>query len=106
MMSFGQLYLAALAGATYLGLLSGRVRDMGYDVRPIVRETRALLDRERLTSKLLVGSIRQATDVSDALQDGAHIVTVPPPVLRKMLWNPSTESTIREFNEAWKQRGE
>ncbi len=106
LMSFGQLYLAALAGASYLGFLSGRVRDMGYDVRPIVREARALLDRERLSSKLLVGSIRHATDVSDALQDGAHVVTVPPPVLRKLLWNPSTESTIREHNQAWKQRGE
>ena len=37
--------------------------------------------------------------------DGAHIVTVPPPILRKMLWNPRTESTIREFNDAWTNRG-
>jgi transaldolase len=106
MMSFGQMYLAALAGATYLSILSGRVRDMGYDVRPIIREVRAVLDRERLSSKLMVGSIRQAMEASEALQDGAHIVTVAPPVLRKMLWNPGTESTIREFNEAWQQRGE
>jgi transaldolase len=105
MMSFGQMYLAALAGATYLSILSGRVRDMGYDVRPIIREIRAVLDRERLSSKLVVGSIRQAMDVSEALEDGAHIVTVPPPLLRKMLWNPGTDSTIREHDQAWQQRG-
>lgn len=105
MMSFNQAYLAALAGATYVSLFSGRVRDMGYDVRPIVRETRAILDREGLASKIIIGSVRHMMDVNEALMDGAHIVTVPPPILRKMLWNPRTESTIREFNDAWKNRG-
>lgn len=105
MMSFNQAYLAALAGATYISIFSGRVRDMGYDVRPIVRDTRAILDREGLASKIIVGSVRHLMDVNEALQDGAHILTVPPPILRKMLWNPRTESTIREFNDAWKNRG-
>lgn len=106
MMSFNQMYLAALAGATYVSLFSGRVRDMGYDVRPITRETRTILDREGLKSKIIIGSIRHLMDVNEALQDGAHIVTVPPPILRKMLWNPRTESTISEFNEAWRKRGD
>ncbi|HVY45393.1 MAG TPA: transaldolase family protein, partial [Minicystis sp.] len=35
-MSFNQAYLAALAGATYVSIFSGRVRDMGYDVRPVI----------------------------------------------------------------------
>lgn len=105
MMSFNQCYLAALAGATYVSIFSGRVADMGYDVRPIVRELRAILDREELPSKIIVGSVRHMIDVNEALMDGAHIVTVPPPILRKMLWNPRTESTIREFNDAWANRG-
>lgn len=104
LMSFNQAYLAALAGATYVSIFSGRVRDMGYDVRPIVRETRAILDREQLPSKLIVGSMRHIMDVNEALQDGAHVPTVPPAILRKMLWNPRTESTIREFNDAWANR--
>jgi transaldolase len=28
-------------------------------------------------------------------------VTVPPAILRKMLWNPRTTETIRELNEPW-----
>jgi transaldolase len=104
MMSFNQAYLASLAGATYVSLFSGRIRDMGYDARPIIRETRAILDREGLKSQILIGSIRHLMDVNEALQDGAHIVTVPPPILRKMLWNPRTESTIEEFNTAWRNR--
>lgn len=106
LMSFNQAYLAALAGATYVSIFSGRVRDMGYDVRPIIAETRAILDREKLASQIIVGSIRHLMDVNEALQAGAHIVTVTPPILRKMLWNPRTDETIREFNTAWAKRGQ
>lgn len=105
LMNYSQAYLAALAGATYVSIFSGRVRDMGYDARPVIAEVREGLDREGLASKIIVGSIRQAFDVTESLSAGAHIVTVPPPILRKMLWNPQTERTLREFNEAWKRRG-
>jgi transaldolase len=105
LMSFNQAYLAALAGATYVSLFSGRVRDMGYDVKPVIQETRDILDREDLASQIIVGSVRHMMDVNEALQCGAHILTVPPAILRKMLWNPRTDETIREFNTAWANRG-
>jgi transaldolase len=101
MMSFHQAYLAALAGATYVSIFSGRIRDMGYDPRTVVAETRAQLDRESLAAKIIVGSVRHLFDVSEALSAGAHIVTVPPPIFRAMLKHPRTEETIREFNTAW-----
>lgn len=103
-MSFNQAYLAALAGGTYVSIFSGRVRDMGYDVRPVIAQTRAQLDREGLASQIIVGSIRHFMDVNEALEAGAHIPTVPPPILRKMLHNPKTDETIREFNVAWHNR--
>jgi transaldolase len=101
LMSFHQAYLAALAGATYVSIFSGRIRDMGYDPRPVIAETRAQIDREGLAARLIVGSVRHLHDVSEALSAGAHIVTVPPPILRAMLRHPRTEETIREFNAAW-----
>lgn len=100
-MSFNQAYLAALAGATYVSIFSGRVRDMGYDPAPIIEQTRAAIDREKLKAQIIVGSIRHLGDVNEALQAGAHIVTVPPAILRKMFWHPRTTETIREFNDAW-----
>jgi transaldolase len=103
-MSFNQAYLAALAGGTYVSIFSGRVRDMGYDVRPVIAQTRAQIDREGLPSKIIVGSIRHFMDVNEALEAGAHIPTVPPQILRKMLHNPKTDETIREFNAAWHGR--
>jgi transaldolase len=104
-MSFPQAYLAALAGGTYVSIFSGRVRDMGYDVRPVIAQTRGQIDREHLGAKIIVGSVRHMMDVSEALDAGAHIVTVPPPLLRKMLHNPKTDETVREFNAAWANRG-
>ena len=104
LMAMNQAYLAALAGATYVSIFSGRVRDMGYDVRPVIRSTREVLDREGLQSKIIVGSMRHLMDVNEALECGAHVPTVTPPILRKMVWNPRTIETISEFNTAWRAR--
>jgi transaldolase len=105
LMAMNQAYLAALAGATYVSLFSGRVKDMGYDVRPVIRATRNVLDQEGLKSKIIVGSMRHMMDVNEALESGAHVPTITPPILRKMVWNPRTETTIEEFNSAWRNRG-
>jgi transaldolase len=101
-MSFNQAYVSALAGATYISIFSGRVRDMGYEPARIIEQTRAVLEREKLKAQIIVGSMRHMADVNEALHAGAHIVTVPPAILRKMFWNPRTTETIREFNDAWK----
>jgi transaldolase len=104
LMAMNQAYLSALAGATYVSIFSGRVRDMGYDVRPVIRTTREILDRENLPSRIIVGSMRHMMDVNEALECGAHVPTVTPPILRKMVWNPRTIETINEFNTAWRNR--
>jgi transaldolase len=105
LMAMNQAYLAALSGATYVSIFSGRVRDMGYDVRPVIEGTRNVLDREGLKSKIIVGSMRHMMDVNEALEAGAHVPTITPPILRKMVWHPRTIETINEFNTAWKNRG-
>ena len=97
--------LAALAGGRYVSIFSGRVRDTGFDVRPVIRQTREQIDREKLNSEIIIGSIRHIMDINDALEAGAHIVTIPPALLRKMLHHPKTDEAIAQFNEAWKHRG-
>jgi transaldolase len=101
MMSFNQAYLAALAGATYVSIFFGRIRDMGYDPQEVIASTREMIDDEDLKAQIITGSIRHPMDVNDALLAGSHIVTVTPPILRKMLWNPGSEATVAEFNKIW-----
>lgn len=101
-MSFNQAYLAALAGASYVSIFSGRVRDMGYDSEAVIHQTREFIRNHNLSTKIIVGSVRHMMDVNHAFQAGAHIVTVTPDVLRKMVYNPRTEQTVAEFNQKWK----
>jgi len=102
MMNFNQAYFACLAGASFVSIFSGRIRDMGYDARTVIKNTREMIDREKLKAKIIVGSIRHLMDVNEAFLAGAHIVTVTPQILKKMTWNPQTVSTINEFNAIWK----
>ena len=102
LMSLNQAYLAALAGATYVSIFFGRIKDMGYDPQQVIADTREMLDREELKARIITGSIRHFMDVNEALLAGAHIVTVTPPILKKMTWNPASESTIEEFNKIWR----
>ena len=97
------MYLAALAGATYVSIFFGRIKDMGYDPQQVISDTREMLDREELKAQIITGSIRHFMDVNEALLAGAHIVTVTPPILKKMTWNPASESTIEEFNKIWRE---
>ncbi len=91
-MAMNQAYLAALAGATYVSIFSGRVRDMGYDVRPVIDgDARTSSTARACTSKIIVGSMRHMMDVNEALECGAHVPTITPPILRKMVWNPRTD---------------
>ncbi len=104
MMNVNQAYVAALAGASYVSLFLGRIRDLGYDPLAAVATTRAVLDREGLKARIIAGSIRHPQDVADATAAGAHIVTVTPDVLKKMIRNPNTDATIAEFAKAWEGR--
>lgn len=105
-MSFNQAYLAALSGATYVSIFAGRIRDMGYDAELVIRDTAEFIKAKNLKSKIITGSIRHLMDVNEAFKSGAHIVTVTPEVLRKMVFNPRTQETIAEFNAKWKEMKE
>ena len=100
MVSLSQLYLASEAGATYVSLFFNRARDTGIDPVATVEDAVRLLEAGP-GARLVCGSIRKPQDVEEILGAGAHIVTVPPRVLDQMLFQPKTEETIREFDEAW-----
>ena len=118
-MTVYQAMTAAAAGAKYVSLFWGRIRDGGteekfkverellissgklrhedFDPAVAVRETRQLLDRFYPTSEIIAGSIRKPADVKDASLAGAHIVTVQPKVLREMLGHFKTDEVVDQF---------
>jgi len=100
-MSMKQAVLAAKAGATYVSLFWGRIEDMGYDAEKVVAESVDVFAIHGFKTRIIIGSLRQVSHINRAIRVGAHILTIPPAVLKQMAWNPRTESTIDEFLEFW-----
>ena len=98
-LSYGQALLGAKAGATYVSIFGGRVSDEGGDTPGLVRSVRDWLDLWGSPSKIIVGSIRSTIDVQNAAQAGAHVITVPPPILDKFIDHRYSRDTVRGFNE-------
>lgn len=67
----------------------------------IIRESMEILDKGNFKTKIIVGSIRNLTDVPQAAIAGAHVLTIPYKILAQMSQHPKTEETIKEFDSAW-----
>jgi transaldolase len=96
-MSFGQIILAAKAGASYVSLFAGRVADEGGNSPEVIVESVEWLEHWEYKSKLIVGSIRSVGDILNAATAGAHIITIPPQYLSKMADHKYTRETVKEF---------
>ena len=97
MMSAQQCFLAAMAGASYVSLLGGRVNNMGYNVVEEIRKLRTLLDRYHLKAQIILASTREILNVLEWLYEGAHIVTVLPSFLEGMIVHPYSKETVQMF---------
>ena len=96
-MHWFQAFCAAKAGARYVSLLYRRSVDSGLDGKDMIRRTRALLDEHDLGAKIIAGSIRQAQDVLDVYEAGAHVITVPPQFFPQLLHQQKSVETQRQF---------
>ena len=96
-MSLGQVILAAKAGATYISIFAGRIADEGGNAPEVIRNSVEWLERWKYKSKIIVGSIRSVGDVLSAAIAGAHIITIPPQFLTKMVDHKYTRETVRQF---------
>ena len=97
-LSFNQAVLAAKAGAAYVSIFSGRIADEGNDPAIVIRNVRTWLDEWKYTAKIIVGSIRTVMDIQNAALAGAHIITIPPQFISKMVDHKYTRETVLQFN--------
>ena len=100
-MAVNQALLAALAGATYLSIFFSRINDVGQDGLAVIRQAANILKQHRFTTKIIVGSIRSATQIHEAAAAGADVITVPYKFFAQLAYHPQTEKTIQEFLDAW-----
>jgi transaldolase len=96
--TLNQAYLAAVAGATYICPLVGRLQDQGHDSFALIEQAVKMVERYKYSSKIMVSSVRNPEHVRLALLSGAHAVTVPWGVMRAMATNALTDLGITQFN--------
>lgn len=102
-MTTKQAILAAKAGATFVSLFWGRIEDMGHDAYKEVNDTAEILEKHGLPAEIIIGSFRTMGQINQAMMSGAHILTIPSPLLSKMAHHPRTDSTIQEFLDEWER---
>jgi transaldolase len=95
--SANQALLAALAGCTYVSPFVGRLDDAGQEGMEVVRQSVEIFDRYHLPAQVLAASIRLPTHVTQAALAGAHIATMPWPVMQAMVKHPLTDIGIERF---------
>ena len=101
--SSNQALLAAKAGATYFSVFVGRLDDRGYEGMEVIDEVMQILNCYNLSSKLIVASIRHPRHVTQAAMLGAHVATIPPDIIEKMLNHPLTDEGLRIFAKDWEK---
>jgi transaldolase len=89
--------LAAKAGASYVSIFAGRVADEGGDAPLLIRQAIDWVTNWHYKARIIVGSIRAVMDIQQAAIAGAHVITVPPQFLAKMMDHKYTRETVRQF---------
>lgn len=101
--SANQAFLAAKAGATYVSPFIGRLDDIGQEGMKIVEEIVTIFENYAFDTQIIVASIRHSIHVIESALLGAHIATIPPKILRKMVKHSLTDVGIQRFLEDWKE---
>src|SRR2546425_12776312 len=100
-----QALLAAKAGAGYVSPFIGRLDDAGHEGMKIIDEILQIYRNYSIDTQVLVASIRHPVHVVEAAKLGAHVATMPPDVLDKMVKHPLTDIGLKRFLDDWQKAG-
>ncbi|HEX2107289.1 MAG TPA: fructose-6-phosphate aldolase [Nitrososphaera sp.] len=101
--SANQAILAAKAGASYVSPFIGRLDDAGHDGMTIISEIVQIFKNYQFNTEVLVASVRHPLHVTEAGKIGAHVVTLPPDILGKMISHPLTDKGLSTFLSDWEK---
>jgi transaldolase len=106
--SAGQALLAAKAGATFVSPFVGRLDDVGQEGMQLISDIVEIYRNypTTLRTEVLVASVRSMNHVIEAARLGAHVVTLPPKVLRDLVLHPLTDKGLAAFVKDWASTGQ
>ncbi len=94
-----QAYMAMHAGAAYVCPLVGRLQDQGQDALSLVADCVDVVVRYGYDTRVMFSSVRHVEHVRNALQLGAHTVTVPFSILTRLTENVFTDVGTDQFRK-------
>ena len=100
-----QALLAAKSGASYVSPFIGRLDDAGHEGMKVIADTVQIFRNYDIQTQVLVASIRHPVHVVEAAKLGAHVATMPPDVLDKMVKHPLTDVGLKRFLDDWARAG-
>ncbi len=92
-----QALLAARAGATYVSPFLGRLDDISVPGVDLIRTIAEIFAIHDIETEIIAASIRNPIHIIDCALAGAHIATVPYPVIEAMTKHPLTDAGIEKF---------
>ena len=106
--SSSQALIAAKMGATYISPFIGRLDDISNEGLNLIEEIITIYSNypDRLSTEVLVASIRSPLQVAQVAQMGADVATIPPKIIKQMIKHPLTNVGLNSFMEDWKKTGQ
>lgn len=106
--SSSQALIAAKMGATYISPFIGRLDDISNEGLNLIEEIITIYSNypDRLSTEVLVASIRSPLQVAQVAQMGADVATIPPKIIKQMIKHPLTDIGLNNFMEDWKKTGQ
>ena len=101
--SANQAILAAKAGAAYVSPFIGRLDDLGHEGITVISEIMQIFKNYQFNTEVLVASVRHPLHVTEAGKIGAHVVTLPPDILGKMISHSLTDKGLSTFLSDWEK---
>lgn len=102
----GQAILAAKAGAAFISPFVGRLDDIATDGMQLISDIVQIYSNYDWKTEVLVASARGPMHVVESAKMGAHVVTMPPDVLRKLYPHPLTDKGLAAFLADWSKTGQ
>jgi len=98
-----QCVIAALAGAKYVSLFRGRMKDTGIEANQVISNTRKILDKTELNTEIIIGSIRGPKEIIESFLADADIVTASSKDIKKMAFHLKSVESNNQFLNDFKQ---
>jgi transaldolase len=96
-----QALVAAKLGATYVSPFVGRLDDVSEVGMNLIADLVQIFANYKFSTQILVASCRNPLHIREAALLGAHVATMPFPVLEQLLKHPLTDIGLERFLKDW-----